>query len=71
VTAAHLVAMVARPDSQLVADIGERTLTHGTNYSVTAITIAAGTVVTLDGQNQANPVFLFQAGTALATGVGT
>jgi hypothetical protein len=71
VTGARLVALVSRPDTTLVADIGGMTLTPGTYYSATTITIAAGNVVTLDGENAVDPVFLFQAGTSVMTGADT
>jgi hypothetical protein len=42
------------------AEIGGSTFTNGT-YLATDITIAPFTTVTLDGENKANPVFIFQA----------
>ena len=52
----------------MAIEIGGVTFTPGTYRSDSAINLAAGSVVTLDGQNDPNPTFLFQAGTALVTG---
>jgi hypothetical protein len=61
-------AMVFRSDEEIIAiEIGDKTFTPGTYRSASAITFAAGTVVTLDGLDQANPEWLFQAGTSLTT----
>jgi hypothetical protein len=48
-------------------EIGDLTFTPGTYRSDSAINFANGTVVTLDGENEANPTFLFQAGSTLVT----
>jgi hypothetical protein len=45
--------------------------TPGTYHSGSAINFVYGTVVTLDGQNQANPGFPFQAGSTLVTAANT
>jgi hypothetical protein len=55
--------------TSIAPEIGGKTFTPGTYYS-TDITTAASTTITLDGQNQPNPVFLFQA-TTLGTGANT
>jgi hypothetical protein len=71
VQAAWVAAMEPRPDgnAMAMAEIGGQTFTPGTWRSDT-INIAAYTTVTLDGQNDTHPVFLFQAATTLLTGVG-
>jgi hypothetical protein len=72
VTAAHAAAMTVRADATAMAvEIGGLTFKPGTHRSSTAINLAFGTVVTLDGLNQANPVFLFQAATSLVTAANT
>jgi hypothetical protein len=69
---AHADALAIREDATNIAiEIGGKTFTPGTYRSGSAINIAYGTVVTLDGLNQPNPVFLFQAGTTLITAAGT
>jgi hypothetical protein len=50
---------------------GGNTFYPGTYRAETAINFAYGAPVTLDGLNQDNPVFLFQAGTTLTTGADT
>jgi hypothetical protein len=70
VTAAHTAAMGA--DGQhMEIEIGGVTFTPGTYRSDSAINFAYGTVVTLDGQNEENPVFLFQANSTLVTAANT
>jgi hypothetical protein len=70
--AAHAAAMAVRVDGEPMAiEIGGLTFTPGTYRSGSAINFAHGTVVTLDGENQANPVFLFQAGSTLVTAADT
>jgi hypothetical protein len=72
VVAAHTAAMVVRPDGNTMAiEMGGLTFTPGTYRSGSAINFAHGTVVTLDGLNEPNPVFLFQAGTTLVTAADT
>jgi hypothetical protein len=72
-TVAFLEAMVVRSDGNtlVTAPIEGKTFTPGTYRSAATISIAAGGIVTLDGQNQANPVFLFQASSTLGTGAGS
>jgi hypothetical protein len=70
VLTAHSEAM-QRPSEPMAIEIGGRTFTPGTYRSGSAINFAYGTVVTLDGQDQANPVFLFQAGSTLVTAANT
>jgi hypothetical protein len=72
VTAAHAAAMEVRVDGIAMAiEIGGLTFTPGTYRSGSAINFAYGTVVTLDGNNEANPVFLFQSLTTLVTAADT
>jgi hypothetical protein len=70
--AAHVAAMSVRADGNAMAiEMGGLTFTPGTYRSGSAINFALGTVVTLDGLDQTNPVFLFQAGTTLVTAADT
>jgi hypothetical protein len=70
--AAHVAAMAVRADgNDMAIEIGGKTFTPGTYRSGSAINFAHGTVVTLDGNNEDNPVFLFQAGTTLVTAADT
>jgi hypothetical protein len=72
VLAAHAEAMAVRSDDVALAiEIGGLTFTPGTYRSDSAINFAHGTVVTLDGENESNPVFLFQAGSTLVTAADT
>jgi hypothetical protein len=57
--------------NDMAIEMGGLTFTPGTYRSGSAINIAANTVVTLDGLNQAHPRFLFQAGSAMTTGATT
>jgi hypothetical protein len=66
---AHSVAMLV-PGIAIEIEIGGLTFTPGTYRSGSAINFAAGTV-TLDGMNEANPVFLFIAGSTLVTAANT
>jgi hypothetical protein len=52
-------------------EIGGITFLPGTYRSGSAINFAYSTVVTLDGNNQTNPVFLFQADSTLVTAANT
>jgi hypothetical protein len=64
----HAAYMLARPDGVNISnttEIGGSIFTPGTYRSDTNIAISS--VVTLDGLNEANPTFLFQAGTALTS----
>jgi hypothetical protein len=68
VLVAYAVAMEVRREGRAMAiEIGGLTFTPGTYRSNSAINFAYGTVVTLDGLGQQNPVFLFQAGSTLVT----
>jgi hypothetical protein len=58
-------------ESALGIEIGSQTFTPGTYRSGSAINIAHGTTVTLDGLNQANAEFLFIAGSTLVTAADT
>jgi hypothetical protein len=72
VTDAHAAAMEVRADGKAMEiEIGGVTFTPGTYRSDSAINFAYGTVVTLDGLNEENPVFLFQAGSTLVTAANT
>jgi hypothetical protein len=55
----------------MAIEMGGLTFTPGTYRSGSAINIALGAVVTLDGQGQANPEFLFIAGSTLVTAADT
>jgi hypothetical protein len=69
---AHTAAMVVRTDGNSMAiEMGGLTFTPGTYRSASAINFAFNTVVTLDGLNQENPMFLFQAGSTLITAANT
>jgi hypothetical protein len=70
VLAAHADAM-EEPSVPMDIEIGGKTFTPGTYRSDSAINFAYGTVVTLDGMNDPNPVFLFQAGSKLETAADT
>jgi hypothetical protein len=68
VLAAHAVAMSTPPDSTTAAtEIGGKTFKHGTYHFESAINIAVGTTVTLDGPGD----YLFQAGSTLVTAADT
>jgi hypothetical protein len=72
VVAAHFAAIQVQPDSQTMEiEMGGVTFTPGTYRSGSAINFAYNTVVTLDGLNQANPTWLFQAGSTLVTAANT
>jgi hypothetical protein len=69
---AFLSAMAVRAGGKTMAiEMGGLTFYPGTYRSGSAINFAFGTTVTLDGLNQANPKFLFQAGTTLVTAADT
>jgi hypothetical protein len=70
VLTAHAEAM-AIPGTAMAIEIGGSTFTPGTYRSGSAINFAYGTVVTLDGLNDPNPTFLFQAGSTLVTAANT
>jgi hypothetical protein len=72
VLAAHAEAMAVQVDEKAMdIEIGGLTFTPGTYRSESEINFAHGTVVTLDGLNEPNPVFHFQAGSTLVTGANT
>ena len=70
--AAHAAAMAVQKNGKVIGtEIGGSTFTPGTYRYRSAINVAYGTVVTLDGEGDPNSVFLFQAGSTLVTGAGT
>jgi hypothetical protein len=72
VVVAHAAAMEVRDDGKTMEiEMGGKTFTPGTYRSDSGINFAYGTEVTLDGLNQANPVFLFQALSTLVTAADT
>jgi hypothetical protein len=72
VVLAHAAAIAVKGNTRPMAiEMGGLTFTPGTYRSGSAINFAYGTVVTLDGLNEPNPVFLFQAGTTLVTAADT
>jgi hypothetical protein len=72
VLVAHAAAMEVHVDEiPMDIEIGDKIFTPGTYRSSSAITFAYGTVVTLDGMNVPNPVFLFIAGSTLVTAADT
>jgi hypothetical protein len=69
---AHAAAIAQRFDSEVLdIEIGGKTFMPGTYRSGSAINLASGSNVTLDGNNEMNPKFLFQAGTTLVTAAST
>jgi hypothetical protein len=69
VTANHAAFLEFRADGvNITNEIGGVTFTPGTYRSADAIGAAVNTIVTLDGNNETNPVFLFQAPTAMTIG---
>jgi hypothetical protein len=69
---AHADAIAVHGAEQTMAiEIGGLTFTPGTYRSGSAINFALNTVVTLDGDNQPNPEFLFIAGSTLVTAADT
>jgi hypothetical protein len=72
VLAAHTEAMRVRSDAETMGiEIGGKTFTARTYRSGSAINIADGTTVSLDGLNKKNPEFLFQASSTLVTAANT
>jgi hypothetical protein len=68
VTANHVAFMLPRSDGvNITSELGGLTFTPGTYRSVSTLNVVAGTFVTLDGLNEPNPTFLFQAEKALTT----
>jgi hypothetical protein len=71
VIAAHTAAMAPRAGTKLLAGaITGLTFTPGTYRLDAAVNSAAGSVITLDGLNEENPMFLFQSIT-LGTGANS
>jgi hypothetical protein len=69
VTANHAAFLEVRADGVNIAnEIGGVTFSPGTYRSVDAIGAAVNTIVTLDGNNETHPVFIFQAPTAMTIG---
>jgi hypothetical protein len=66
----YAAAMEVQGDAMAI-EIGGMTFLPGTYRSGSAINFAYGTVVTLDGNNEDTPVFLFIAGTTLVTAANT
>jgi hypothetical protein len=71
VLAAHAEAMADDDGEAMEIEMGGLTFIPGTYRSDSAINFAHGTEVTLDGNNEANPVFLFIAKTTLVTAADT
>jgi hypothetical protein len=70
VLVAHAEAM-QEPSEPMEIEMGGLTFTPGTHRSDSAINFVYGSVVTLDGLNEANPTFLFIAGSTLVTAADT
>jgi hypothetical protein len=70
VLVAHTEAM-REPAEPMFIEIGGLTFTPGTHRSDTSMNFAYGTVVTLDGLGETDPVFLFQARSTLVTAADT
>jgi hypothetical protein len=71
VLVAHAEAMTVRADGKAMdIEIGGKTFTPGTYRSGSSINFAQGTV-TLDGRNEPNPIFRFQAVSTLVTAANT
>jgi len=70
VVAAHEQAM-EEAATLMEIEMGDLTFLPGTYRSGSAINFAFGTVVTLDGNHEAHPVFLFQAVSTLVTAADT
>jgi hypothetical protein len=69
---AYTAATEVRDDEKaLDIEIGGQTFTPGTYRSSSSINFANGTVITLDGDNDPNPEFLFIAGSSLVTAADT
>ena len=58
-------------DETIAADLAGQTLTPGVYNSGSSIALAVDGTLTLDGQNDPNAVFIFQAGSTLTTGSGS
>ena len=66
VLSAHHDATGAAPVKEMAGDLGGKTLTPGIYHFGVAATLHG--TLTLDGQGQTNPLFVFQIGTTLTTG---
>jgi hypothetical protein len=72
VTSRHALAVTYQAAAQtMIPEMGSKTFTPGIYRAATSINIAANLEVTLDGDNQDHPIFIFQAGTTLTTGANT
>jgi hypothetical protein len=72
VKAYHTAAMEVGDNEEAMAiEIGGQTFKPGTHRSGSAINFAYGTVVTLDGDGDPNPEFIFIAGSTLVTAANT
>jgi hypothetical protein len=72
VTAYHTAAMVVGVGEEAMAiEIGGQPFKPGTHRSGSAINFAYGTFVTLDGEYDPNPEFIFIAGSTLVTAANT
>lgn len=67
---AHNAATGSAPVTEMAGDLGDRTLFPGVYHIGAGATVGAGETLTLDGQGQANAVFIFQIGSTLTTGTG-
>ena len=68
VLTAHHAATAATPVTEMAGDLGGLTLFPGVYHIGAGATIGAGETLTLNGQGQSNPVFIFQIGSTLTTG---
>ena len=67
--AAYMYAEGVLPDAAIPADLGNKTLTPGVYYSAAAFAMTGPLV--LDGDNDLDPLFIFQTPAALNTTAGT
>jgi hypothetical protein len=70
-TAAYANAASRRPDSEFAGDLNGVTFTAGVHHTAAALDLSASGVVTLDGQGDAQAVFIFQIDGALNTAAGS
>jgi hypothetical protein len=68
VLTAHHAATASAPVTEMAGDLGGQTLLPGIYHFGVAATLHG--TLTLDGEGQTNPVFIFQIGTTLTTGTG-
>ena len=73
VISAHGAAIAVQDHEHALigGEIGDMTFTPGTYRFTSGLSIGTGTVVTLDGNYEPNPVFLFISGSTLITATGT